>query len=103
MTDTTAKKLPANTITLETPLKRGDTEITTVTFRKPSSGELRGLSLTAVLEMEVDSLIKLLPRITTPSLAEHEVSQLDVADLVQAGNQVATFLVPKAQQAYLEA
>ena len=34
-----------NTVTLETPLKRGDQTITAVTLRKPASGELRGVAL----------------------------------------------------------
>ena len=34
-----------NTVQLDTPIKRGDGHITSVTLRKPNSGELRGVSL----------------------------------------------------------
>lgn len=40
-------------IELDQPIKRGDTEITSVTIRKPKSGELRGVRLQVLLEMDV--------------------------------------------------
>lgn len=40
-------------ITLETPLQRGEQTINDITLRKPSAGELRGLSLVSLLQMEV--------------------------------------------------
>ena len=38
-------KAELKTVKLETPIKRGETEITVVKLRKPKAGELRGLSL----------------------------------------------------------
>ena len=87
-----------NSITLDTPIKRGDKEITAITLRKPASGELRGLSLTELLQMDVTGLSKLMPRISSPTLTEHEVFNLDPADLVQLGAVAAGFLLPKAAQ-----
>lgn len=86
------------TITLDTPLKRGDQAITAVTLRKPSSGELRGLNLTDLLQMDVNALKKVLPRITSPILTEQDIDSLDPADLVDLGSSVALFLVKKANQ-----
>ena len=63
-TDVADKKDP-NTVQLETPIKRGDGHITSVTLRKPNSGELRGISLAELLQMKVDALQAVLPRITT--------------------------------------
>ena len=40
--EVTQKRDP-NTVTLDTPIKRGNGEITEVTLRKPSAGELRGV------------------------------------------------------------
>lgn len=85
-------------VTLDTPIKRGDQVITAVSLRRPASGELRGLSLTSLLQMEVDTLQKVLPRITTPILTEPDVASLDPADLLQLGAKVAGFLVPKDKQ-----
>lgn len=98
---TTEKKNP-NTVTLDTPIKRGDGEITEITLRKPTAGELRGTSLSALVNLDVDSMVKVLPRITTPTLTEQDVGKLDPADLVQLGGTFATFLLPKALQASME-
>lgn len=88
----------SKTITLDTPIKRGDQSITSVTLRKPSSGELRGLNLTDILQMDVNSLKKVLPRITSPILTEQDIDSLDPADLVDLGSSIALFLVKKANQ-----
>lgn len=88
----------SNTITLDQPIKRGDSEITSVELRKPVSGELRGLTLTDLLQMDVNALQRILPRISTPTLTEMEAAALDPADLVQFGSMVAGFLLPKAAQ-----
>lgn len=84
-------------VTLDTPLKRGDKAITDIRLRKPMSGELRGLSLTDVLQLDVSALHKLLPRISDPTLTEQEVSQLDPADLVQLGTEVVGFFITKGK------
>lgn len=83
-------------ITLDTPIKRGDQTITAVTLRKPASGELRGVALANLLSMDVESLSTVLPRITTPTLTKQDVHGMDPADLFQIGTQVAHFLLPKA-------
>lgn len=83
------------TITLDTPISRKGEEVAEITLRKPRAGELRGLSLTDVLQMDVNALGKLLPRISQPMITEAEVQTMDPADLVQLGGEVAGFLVPK--------
>ncbi|WP_293937643.1 phage tail assembly protein [Iodobacter sp.] len=88
-----------NIITLDTPIKRGTQEITEVTLRKPKSGELRGLSLSDVLQMDVAALSKMLPRISSPTLTDNDVANLDPADLLQLGAVAVGFLLPKAAQA----
>lgn len=88
-------------IVLDTPIKRGDTEITEIQLRKPLSGELRGLALTEVLQMQVQALTELLPRISTPTLTKHEVSSMDPADLVQCGQEIAGFFLTREQRAGL--
>lgn len=93
---TVAKNPNLETITLDTPITRGSTQITEVTVRKPVSGELRGVTLTDLLQMDVLALRKVLPRITSPSLTDHELGNLDPADLVQMGSAVTGFLLPKS-------
>ena len=90
-----AVSLP-NVVVLDVPLKRGTGFITEITLRKPNAGELRGLSLQRLHQADADELLKLLPRITTPSLTGHECAQLDPADLSEAGGIVISFLLKKS-------
>jgi len=83
------------TITLYSPIDRSDNTITDIQLRRPTSGELRGLNLTDVLQLEVGSLVTLLPRITQPSLTKQEVELLDPSDLLQLGGGISRFFLPQ--------
>jgi hypothetical protein len=85
-----------NTVTLDTPIRRGTTTIDSITLRKPSSGELRGMSLVELLKMDVASIMKVLPRISAPSLTAVEVSGMDPADLLELGSKISGFLLQKS-------
>lgn len=93
-----ANKSDPNTVHLDTPIKRGDGQITSVTLRKPTSGELRGVSLAELLQMKVDALQTVLPRITNPILHKQDMATLDPADLVNLGTVVVGFLLTKEQK-----
>lgn len=86
------------TIELDEPVMRGEQEIRTIQLRKPRAGELRGISLQALAEMDVSALQRLLPRITLPSLTANEVAALDLADITAMGVKVSTFLLKKADR-----
>ena len=94
MTDKTTPNEKA--VELDTPILRGKTEITSVTVRKPQSGALRGTRLQALLDMDVNALITVLPRITTPALTTAEINEMDPADLVSLSVEVVTFLLKKS-------
>lgn len=83
-------------VKLDTALTRGSAEVTTVQVRKPKAGELRGVSLALLMQMDVSELTKVLPRITQPTLTEDEIRNLDIADLTQFAVEVSGFLLPKA-------
>jgi hypothetical protein len=83
------------TIPLDTPIKRGEQNITEITLRKPAAGELRGTSLSALLQMDVDALTAVVPRISTPTLTQADVRAMDPADLVQIGGTLAGFLLQR--------
>lgn len=89
--------LPAS-VTLETPIVRGDQTITKVSLRKPNAGELRGIALAELLKLDVGALHALLPRITSPTLTTQDVSQLDPCDLVQLGGEVIGFFMTRAER-----
>lgn len=81
------------TILLTKPIPRTP-PITEIQLRRPNSGELRGLNLANVLQLEVDSMVILLPRITIPSITKQEVEQLDPSDLLQLGGGISRFFLP---------
>ena len=95
----TTEALPAvedNTVTLDTPIKRGNTTIDTITLRKPASGELRGVHLVELLNMDVATLIKILPRISSPGITAPEAAGMDPADLLACGSKISGFLLQKS-------
>lgn len=85
------------TIKLDKPIARGEQCINEITLRKPDSGALRGASLMALAQCDVDSLIKVLPRITEPTLTENDVLKMDPADLTACGIAVTGFLLQKQE------
>ncbi len=107
ITDASAE-LPENpnekTVELDGAFVRGSQTITSIVLRKPMAGELRGVSLVDLMQMEVLALRKVLPRITTPTLSDAEIGRMDPADLLQCGVAVAGFLLQKsAREASLDA
>ncbi|USW02674.1 phage tail assembly protein [Pseudomonas pergaminensis] len=87
-----------NTVILDTPIRRGTTSIDSITLRKPNSGELRGVSLAELLQIDVNSLVKVLPRISSPTLTAIEVTSMDPADLFALGTKVCGFLLQKSMK-----
>lgn len=82
--------------TLETPIQRGDQTISSITLRKPSVQTLRGLSLGSLVQMDVDSISKLLPRISSPTLTASEIATLDLADLLALCAGISNFFLTRA-------
>lgn len=98
----TVTNLPGlESVTLDEPILRGDQTITTVQLRKPKAGELRGVSLSDLANLDVAALQRVLPRITIPSLTQQEVDTLDLSDLTALGAKVASFLLKKEDRASL--
>ncbi|EKN6364502.1 phage tail assembly protein [Yersinia enterocolitica] len=86
-----------NAVMLDTPLKRGDTLITEIEIIRPNAGTLRGVRLADVANSDVDALMVVLPRITTPSLTTTECARLELPDLVALAGKVISFLSPKLE------
>ncbi|WP_272573302.1 phage tail assembly protein [Providencia sp. PROV259] len=84
------------TITLDEPITRGATTVTEVVVRKPNSGALRGVRLAALMEMDVDSAILVLPRVTAPALTKAELLMMAPADMVNLTKELVLFLLPKS-------
>lgn len=86
-------------VTLKTGIPSGKTTITELTIRKPLTGDLRGVKLIDFIELDINALAKVLPRITTPTIEEHEVFQMDLLDLSEVTKVMADFLSPTSTNA----
>lgn len=98
--DATAQPRTA-TLTLETPIVRGEQRIESITLRKPAAGELRGLALADLLRSDVSALQTLLPRISTPTLTAADAAALDLPDLAAIAGEVLGFFMSRADKAAL--
>ena len=87
-----------NVVTLNTPVLRGETTITEVQVTKPNAGTLRGVTLAAVANSDVNALLVVLPRVTVPSLTKEECARLELPDLVELAGLVIGFLSPKSAE-----
>lgn len=89
----------AVTLQLETPILRGSQIIDSIQLLKPRTGDLRGLSLAEVTMMKTDAVAELLTRITLPTLLKNEVSEMDVADLINCAVEITSFFASKGDLA----
>lgn len=96
MTEETVKTQA--TVVLDEPIRRGETEIREVVVRKPNSGALRGVRLQALLEMDVNYMTDVLPRVTTPALTKPEILAMAPGDLLNLSVEVVNFLLPKSMR-----
>lgn len=102
-TETAAAKQPKfETITLSEPISRGETEIKEFILRKPKAGELRGLTLTDLLTADIACIIKVVPRISMPSLTDAEAANLEPEDLAQCGGAIRGFFMTKAERQMMD-
>jgi len=91
------------TVTLAEPIQRAGGDITAITLRKPRAGELRGLKVEDLFATDINTLIAVLPRITSPVMAAHEVEQLEADDLLEVAGAVKGFFMPEALKVAVKA
>tara|TARA_R110001592_G_scaffold104697_1_gene294533 strand:- start:42837 stop:43265 length:429 start_codon:yes stop_codon:yes gene_type:complete len=68
-------------VDLNEPVKRGDDEIAKIYFRRPKAGELRGVTVSDLVRMDVASVMTVIPRVSMPPLTSQEAENLDPFDL----------------------
>ena len=86
-------------ITLTNPILRGDKQITEITVTKPSVPALKGLKMFDVLQMDVDALQVLLPRVTSPVLHKADFATMEVADFTELSATAVGFLGKNSETA----
>ena len=99
----TEPKRRFETVTLSEPVVRGEKRIESLNIKKPSGGELRGLTLQDILATDVAALLKLIPRVTDPPITQMEADQLEPEDLAEIGGTIRGFFMTKAEKQAIEA
>jgi len=88
--------MTTETLILENPIQRGENTLSALTLHKPKGGQLKGISIRAVMDMECDTVQRLLPRICDPKITAQEANNLEAEDLAMAGVKIAGFFLPKS-------
>ena len=87
------------TVTLETPIKRGESAFSSVTIRRPYGPALRGVSLAKILTLgDHDAFATLIPRITHPTIFKSDIESgaLDLGDMINIVEEIGIFFLPKS-------
>ena len=74
-----------------------DAEWSTLSLLAESTGDMRGLKLTDVMQMDVGAMLRLLPRVSDPALAPSEIEALPGADLVALASGVIGLFFSEVQ------
>ena len=85
------------TVKLTRAIKRGETEINSIELIEPNAGSLRGTRLTDLLNGDVDAVVTVLPRISTPAIQKHEIIQLSARDLAMITEEIIVFFMEEQQ------
>lgn len=87
------ENLPATVITLAKPFKRGDTDIETVSLREPMGGDLRGVSLANLINMDIGAVGKVLSRVSNPMVDVATFENMTARDITNLSLGLVSFLV----------
>lgn len=80
-------------VELETPLRRGDSEIVKVRLRRPTAGDYRGTTMSAAYAMDPIALGKVISRVSDPMISEAEYLTMDSDDAAELGGEIVDFLL----------
>jgi hypothetical protein len=93
-----AAQPPLATIKLDEPIKRGQTSIERVSVRRPNPGEMEGISLRDIINLESTAALNLLPRVSAASghhaiAAPRRVGRYGPVGLHDTGGRTLKFFV----------
>lgn len=85
----------STSVTLGTPIPYGqDKTLAEITLRRPKAGDLRGIKLARLEEVDIDTITTLVPRIAITPVSPAQLAELDPADLVELAAAVVGFFAP---------
>ena len=81
-------------ITLTNPINLGaDNKLESFNLRSPMAGELRGIKLLDIMQMDASAHAQLIPRISEPMVSTTAFYQLQPSDLMTVMTEVINFFV----------
>ncbi|MBS6009450.1 MAG: phage tail assembly protein [Haemophilus parahaemolyticus] len=86
------------TVTLAQGILRGENRITDITVRKPLTKQLRGVSISHLIEMNADDWQIVLPRVTTPKVDKVDFAQMTVTDFTKLCSTAAELMFEDAEE-----
>jgi hypothetical protein len=87
---------------LAEPILRESGEIARLTLRKPKAGEMRGLTVQALVNGDINEVIALLPRICDPFITDAETDNMAVEDIAEAAGIIYNFFISPQAKAKIE-
>lgn len=72
-------------------VRENGNSIDKINIRKPKTGDLRGVKLTDLFQMDVSTLTILIPRLCTPTITAADINNMDLADILEIGTTVVSF------------
>lgn len=92
--------LKISTVDLEMPIERANGDkIDRLRLRRPMSGDLRGISIAKLGQLDYDEVRTLLPRISLDPILGTEIDMIDTADMLEISGSVADFLFTARRKA----
>lgn len=86
------------TVTLAQGILRGENRITEITVRKPLTKQLRGVSISRLIEMNADDWQIVLPRVTMPKVDKVDFAQMTVTDFTKLCSAAAELMFEDAEE-----
>jgi hypothetical protein len=84
------------TLKLAAPLPYGDTTLDELTFRDPHAGDLRGLKLGGLGEMDVNLILALTRRLANVAVTDEQLAMLSPFDLLKVTETIVDFFAASA-------
>ena len=86
------------TVTLAQGNLRGENRLTDMTVRTPLTKQLRGVSISRLIEMNADDWQIVLPRVTTPKVDKVDFAQMTVTDFTKLCSTAAELMFEDAEE-----
>ncbi len=83
--------VPSITVAIEKPLVRGEDQLASLTFRRPTTVVLLDMSLIQLGLSDMDTIRLLLARTSTDGLIVQEVDRIDGADMLEIAHDISGF------------